>query len=72
MGIFSVIIGKVVDAIAEQFPNAIITAYADDIIVVCDAKDANSMFNWTHFRVQQHGIALHLDKTEIWKAQPTS
>eukprot|EP00975_Prorocentrum_lima_P009152 1950960-Prorocentrum_lima.AAC.1 len=50
MGIFSVIIGEVVDAVAEQFPNAVVTAYADDIIVVCDAKDAHTIFSWTHFR----------------------
>eukprot|EP00975_Prorocentrum_lima_P011522 2449905-Prorocentrum_lima.AAC.1 len=44
MGIFSVIVGKVFDAVATQFPNAVVTAYADDIIIVCDAKEAETIF----------------------------
>eukprot|EP00975_Prorocentrum_lima_P027138 5704780-Prorocentrum_lima.AAC.1 len=34
MGIFSVIVGQLVDRVAKQFPNAVVTAYADDIIIV--------------------------------------
>eukprot|EP00975_Prorocentrum_lima_P058964 12363784-Prorocentrum_lima.AAC.1 len=50
MGIFSVIIGQLVDAIAEQFPNAVVIAYADGIIVVCGAKEAYDLYAWTHLQ----------------------
>eukprot|EP00975_Prorocentrum_lima_P034567 7266094-Prorocentrum_lima.AAC.1 len=43
-----------------------------DIIVVCDAKEACDVYTWTHLRLQQHGIQLNLDKTEIWKSTPAS
>eukprot|EP00975_Prorocentrum_lima_P021126 4444593-Prorocentrum_lima.AAC.1 len=32
MGLFSIITGQLADAAAKQFPDAVITAYADDII----------------------------------------
>eukprot|EP00975_Prorocentrum_lima_P013029 2766657-Prorocentrum_lima.AAC.1 len=43
MGLFSVIIGQLADRAAAQFPNAVITAYADDIIFVCDADQAEAI-----------------------------
>eukprot|EP00975_Prorocentrum_lima_P008569 1831259-Prorocentrum_lima.AAC.1 len=64
MGIFSVIIGKLADRAAATFPNAVITAYADDIIVVCDADEAEAIHLWLHHQLQLHGIFLNLDKTE--------
>eukprot|EP00975_Prorocentrum_lima_P029779 6250210-Prorocentrum_lima.AAC.1 len=44
MGLFSVIIGTLADCVAHKFPAAIITAYADDIIVVCDADQAETIY----------------------------
>eukprot|EP00975_Prorocentrum_lima_P058593 12289976-Prorocentrum_lima.AAC.1 len=40
MGVFSIILGHLADLAARHFPAAIFTAYADDIIVVCDADQA--------------------------------
>eukprot|EP00975_Prorocentrum_lima_P036310 7638707-Prorocentrum_lima.AAC.1 len=48
MGIFSVIIGQIVDRAAAHFSNAVITAYADDIILVCDAEQAEAIQLWIH------------------------
>eukprot|EP00975_Prorocentrum_lima_P030438 6381664-Prorocentrum_lima.AAC.1 len=53
MGIFSIIVGKLVDDVAEQFPKAVVTAYADDIIVVCDVDEALNIYAWTQNRFQQ-------------------
>eukprot|EP00975_Prorocentrum_lima_P019054 4012544-Prorocentrum_lima.AAC.1 len=64
MGLFSIITGQLADAAALQFPDAVITAYADDIIYVCDAKDAEAIRLWVHHRLQGLGISLNLDKTE--------
>eukprot|EP00975_Prorocentrum_lima_P059915 12562396-Prorocentrum_lima.AAC.1 len=64
MGIFSVIIGKLVDRAAATFPNAVITAYANDIILVYDAGEAEAIRLWIHHQLQLHGIFLNLDKTE--------
>eukprot|EP00975_Prorocentrum_lima_P041016 8614198-Prorocentrum_lima.AAC.1 len=44
IGICSVIIGALADLAARRFPAAIITAYADDIIVVCDADQAEAIY----------------------------
>eukprot|EP00975_Prorocentrum_lima_P032899 6907456-Prorocentrum_lima.AAC.1 len=72
MGLFSVIIGTLADCVARKFLAAIITAYADDIIVVCDADQAETIYAYIAERLQAVGIELNLDKTEIWKADPHS
>eukprot|EP00975_Prorocentrum_lima_P015291 3240057-Prorocentrum_lima.AAC.1 len=72
MGLFSIIIGQLVDRAAAKFPDAVITAYADDIIFVCDAKQAETIRLWIHHELQGHGISLNLDKTEVWKATATT
>eukprot|EP00975_Prorocentrum_lima_P040616 8527089-Prorocentrum_lima.AAC.1 len=70
MGMFSVIIGTLADLAARQFPAAIFTAYADDIIVVCDADQAETIYAYLAERLQAVGIELNLDQMEIWKADP--
>eukprot|EP00975_Prorocentrum_lima_P027674 5817854-Prorocentrum_lima.AAC.1 len=65
MGLFSVIIGTFADCVARRFPAAIIdviTAYADDIIVVCDAEQAEAIYSYIQERLQNVGIELNLGK----------
>eukprot|EP00975_Prorocentrum_lima_P053094 11134726-Prorocentrum_lima.AAC.1 len=72
MGLFSIITGELAAKAAEQFPNAVITAYADDIIYVSDADEAEAIRLWIHHKLQGIGVELNLDKTEVWKASDTS
>eukprot|EP00975_Prorocentrum_lima_P027574 5795484-Prorocentrum_lima.AAC.1 len=72
MGLFSIIIGTLADLAARHFPAAIFTAYADDIIVVCDADQAEIIYTWLALKMQGIGIELNHAKTEIWKADAAS
>eukprot|EP00975_Prorocentrum_lima_P070436 12931980-Prorocentrum_lima.AAC.1 len=72
MGLFSVIIGHLADLAARQFPDAIFTAYADDIIVVCDADQAEKIYTWLALRLKGVGVELNHSKTEIWRADALS
>eukprot|EP00975_Prorocentrum_lima_P014917 3164087-Prorocentrum_lima.AAC.1 len=72
MGIFSIIIGQLADRVAARFPNAVVTAYADYIIIVCDTDEAEAIHLWTHHQLQVHGSFLNLNKTDVWTAKATT
>eukprot|EP00975_Prorocentrum_lima_P004253 922714-Prorocentrum_lima.AAC.1 len=53
MGIFSIVIGHLADLAARHFPTAIFTAYADDLIVVCDADQADKIYAFLAEKLQR-------------------